>query len=290
MAAEIIEVRTKNNDYQHVEVLKRNRRKRQQYGRFLVEGVRPINQMLSQGWAVEAFIYGAKRKADLSSWARDILSGSHAPVHYQLSPELMDQLSDREDTSELMALAAMPSDDLDRISRSLAATPHQDPLLVLLDRPISPGNLGSVLRSCDCFGAQGVIVVGHSADLYDPQTIRSSVGSIFSLPVVRQPSFRELSAWIAGLRRRYTGFQVVGSSAGADTDLASVSLQRPTCLLVGNETVGLSKALKEASDVMARIPMYGTASSLNLACAATVMLYEADRQRQEGSGGMTGAT
>ena len=90
--------------------------------------------------------------------------------------------SNKSEPSELLALVAMPADDLDRIPLS------PDLLVVAFDRPASPGNLGSIIRSCDALGAHGVIMTGHSVDLYDPETISASVGSLFALPVVRLPS------------------------------------------------------------------------------------------------------
>ena len=96
---EYVKVYTADNHWQHIEVLKRNRKKRSAYGRFFVEGVRAVNQMAAHNWRVYAWIYADGRR--LSTWAQDILSKVPSEKHFILAPELMEQLSDKEDTSEL---------------------------------------------------------------------------------------------------------------------------------------------------------------------------------------------
>jgi TrmH family RNA methyltransferase len=179
----------------------------------------------------------------------------------------MAQLSAREEPSEVVALVEIPPEDLERIPRTEA------PLLVVLDRPSSPGNLGSIVRSADALGADGVVVFGHAADVYDPQTVRASQGALFAVPVVRAGAPAELEPRLAGLR-------VVGTSARGDGELGGVDLRAGTALVLGNETKGLSWAWRERADELVRIPQRGSASSLNLAAAAAILLYEADRQRR----------
>jgi tRNA G18 (ribose-2'-O)-methylase SpoU len=150
---------------------------------------------------------------------------------------------------------------------------------VVFDRPASPGNIGSIIRSADAFGADGVIVTGHAADVYDPRSVRASTGSLFGVPAVRVPSHREVMAWAAERRARGCPLRIVGTDEHGEADLFDFDLAGPTLLLIGNETKGLSTAWREACDHMVRIPMTGTASSLNAANAATAVLYEAARQR-----------
>ena len=266
-ASNVRRVRVANDVFQLTLSLRENRRQRARQRRFLVEGVRPINQAVRSGWPIEAFWYDGDRK--LSGWAGDLLDSAVAPLRYELSGELMLALSQKDDPSELLAVAVIPDDDLGRIPV------RADALVVIFDRPVSPGNLGSVIRSADAFGADGVIVTGHAADVYDPQTVRASMGSLFAVPVVRAAGVDDVAAWgeVGGLR-------LVGSSASATMPVASVDLAGPTMLVVGNETKGLSRAWRDRCDELVAIPMRGTASSLNAAAAASVLLYEADRQRR----------
>ena len=277
MAPRTIRVYSENNDFQYIDTLRRNREKRHKKCAFFVEGVRQITNAVAYGWTIEALAYARGRR--LSDWARDILAQSRAQTHYELPASLLGKLSNKSDPSELIALVAMPPDDLSRI-------PITDDLCaVIVDRPASPGNLGTLIRSCDALRVDGLVISGHAADLYDPATIAATTGSFFALPTVRVAGPADVLAWVAALRRALDRVQIVGSSAKAATDIACCDLTGPTILIVGNETWGMSRAFKELCDVVATIPIAGSATSLNLACAATVLLYERDRQRRACGGG-----
>lgn len=270
----IEQVRTKNATYQKFEVLKTNRNKRYRYGEFFVEGVRNINTALLNGWMFSAFLYDAQKP--LSSWAKNLLQTVPVETQYQLTGDLMAELSGKEDTSELMAILKMKQDDD-------YSMPLSDcPLIALFDRPSNRGNLGTILRSCDALGIEGLILTGHSVDLYDPEVITSSMGSFFNVPVIRVADQDRLTAYFDELRAKYPGFQIVGSTAHKQLDITQVDFKKPTLLMIGNETEGLCRAFKEGCDVLATIPMAenSSASSFNVGCAATVMFYEAVRQRR----------
>jgi TrmH family RNA methyltransferase len=270
-----IRIHTEDADYQQIEALRRNRAKRQRQRAFFVEGVRPINLALRHGWRFEALISSPEQP--LSDWAAGVLRGAGAAIHFELPLRLLEQLSMKEETSELLAVVAMPEDRLERIA---VGAP---PLAVVFDRPASPGNLGSLIRSCDAFQADGLVMTGHACDLYDPETIRASTGSLFALPSVRLPSHAELLPWIAALRERHPGLQVVAADEKGERAAADHDFARPTILLLGNETWGLSAAYRQLADATVHIPIGGDASSLNVAVAGSVLLYEARRQRRAAS-------
>jgi TrmH family RNA methyltransferase len=270
MAPRVVRVSSENNDFQHADVLRRNRHKRQRYGEFLLEGVQPLNLALAHGWRVTAFYYSPDQ---LSDWASGILRRSAAPVHYALPQSLLAKLSGKDEPSELLAAVAMPPDDLARIPL------RAQPLLVIFDRPASPGNLGTLIRSCDALGADGLVVTGHGADRYAPETISASRGSLFALPVVRAGGPNDLLPWLDRVRQVAGALQVVACDEEADRDVWALDLRRPTALLLGNETWGLSAAYRALADAHVRIPMRGAASSLNVAVAGAIVLYEAQRQR-----------
>ena len=274
MKPKLVKIYSENNHFQHVETLRRNREKRQKHSEFFVEGVRAINQALAYDWQINAFLYSAERR--LSDWARDVLASSQARTHFELPLALLEKLSGKTDASELLAVVAMPEDDLARIPI------FKQMLVVVFDRPASPGNLGTIIRSCDALSVDGLVITGHAADLYDPETISATTGSFFALPTVRLPSQRELEAWLATVRQTIGPLQVVGSSAKADVDIAAHDFTQPTVLVIGNETWGLSAGYKALCDQLVTIPITGSATSLNVASAASIMLYEIDRQRRNG--------
>ena len=265
----VVRVGRANNVFQHLEVLKRNRTRRRQYGELFVEGVRAIQRLVDAGWPVRSVCSEDGRA--LSGWARSIVAACGADRHYWLAPELMERLSDREQPSELLLVAQL------RVRRLEDLVLPDDLLLVVLDRPTSPGNVGSVIRSADALGAHAVVVAGHAADPYDPRAIRASMGSLFSLPLVEIGGAPELQRWLAGLPSAH----VVGTDSAGEAALRDVDLRRPTVVVVGNEAAGASHGLRALCGTVARIPMVGSADSLNMAVAASIVLYEAARQREE---------
>jgi len=263
-------------------VLKRNRNKRHRFGEFFLEGVRGINAARAHGWGILALAYAADQR--LSNWAQTVLTEQKAATHLELSPHLMEKLSEREDPSELLAIVGIPDDNPDRITlgRTGRSGDGAQALVMIFDRPVSPGNLGSIIRSCDALGADGLIVTGHGADVYDPATVRASAGSLFALPTVRLPSHAEAAAWVDHLTHKSGGTrpQIIGASGDGDLTIDEIDLTLPTVLVAGNETKGLSTGYRALCDTLVRIPMAGAADSLNVACAASIVLYEAARQRR----------
>lgn len=269
--ARTLRISTRNATFQQWQALLTNRSKRQRAGEFLVQGVRPISLAVERGWEIRTVL--VSDGPGLSRWGREVIDAAGAP-RAVVAAELMRELGGKdEEVPELLAVVALPDDDLERF-----AVP-ENPLVVVFDRPTTPGNIGTLVRSADAFGAAGVVVTGHAADPYDPRAVRASTGSLFAVPVVRVPSHTDVLAWAAGLRDRGVPMQVVGTDETGPVEIAEHDLTGPTLLAVGNETHGLSAAWREACDEMVRIPITGAASSLNAAAAATVALYEASRQR-----------
>lgn len=252
-------VATRNAAFQQWQALLTNRSKRQRAGEFLVQGVRPITLAVEHGWEIRTLLHTDGPK---SRWAQALLDRYDAT---ELGTELLQELGGK-DEQELIAVVGLREDRLDRIPRPPGL------LAVVFDRPSTPGNIGTLIRSADAFGAHGVIVTGHAADPYDPRAVRASTGSLFAIPVIRVPSHREVLDWAGAA-------QVVATDEHGDTDLAAADLTGPTVVLIGNETTGLTTAWRESAQRTVRIPITGAASSLNAAVAATVVLYEAARQR-----------
>jgi tRNA G18 (ribose-2'-O)-methylase SpoU len=262
----VVALANENDRFQHAETLKRNRHKRHAHRELFVEGVRNLDQAVARGWPFRALFYGAGRP--LSAWARALRTRAGAPIEYACAPALMAKLSDKTEPSELCAIVGMPDDGFGRI-------PDRPRLkLVVLDRPQNPGNLGTILRTCDAFGVHGVIITGHAVDLYDPAVIRASMGSLFAVPAVRAPSHKEVLSWLES--RRASGLRLVGTSARGDRSLSGSgeTLAAPIALVFGNESEGLSHAWRAACDSLVRIPMSGTASSLNITSAVAIVLYQ----------------
>ena len=264
---------TRGAEFQRFETLKRNREKRARQGLAFAEGVQMVEQAVSHGWRFFAMAVADGKR--LSGWAEDMIAKARPETLCRMAPELHAELSDRENPCEIICLIRTRTDGLDRMERR-AAESAAPSLFALFDRPASPGNLGTFLRSADAFGATGAIVTGHAADFYDPQCIRASVGTVFALPFGEMGGAENAAEW---LRRQPGRPLIVGTSAHGTVSLQEIDLTGPVALAVGNETFGLSRAWKEQCDVLARIPIFGAASSLNAGSAATVCFYEISRQR-----------
>lgn len=265
---------SKNAAYQKFEVLKTNRNKRYKYYEFFVEGVRNINEAIKNGWQICSFIY--TKEKPLSTWATEILKSVKTDINYELTSELMSDLSNKEDTSELLAIVKMRPDDFSEFKLS------NNPVLVLFDRPSNKGNLGTIIRSCDALGIEGLMITGHAVDLYDPDVIVSSMGSFFKVPVIRIPDHKQIVAFIERMQSKYPEFKTMGTTAHKEKNICQVDMTTPLMFMLGNETDGLSRALTESCDVLMTIPMddNSSASSFNVGCAATVIFYEINRQRK----------
>jgi 23S rRNA (uridine2479-2'-O)-methyltransferase len=259
-------IERENAELQVLEALRHNRRKREQRAEFLVEGVRAVDRCLASSWPVRAVV--TRLGAERSRWAQSVVDALPDEQHLELSPELFERIADRDEQPELLLVARIPARDLD-------AVPHPaDGVVVLLDRPASPGNLGTIIRTADALGAAGVLTVGHGVHLYDPHTIRASVGSLFSLPVVSVPSHEALVEWADGWRASAPGMSIYATDEAGDVVLDGTGrLTRPALVLLGSERTGLSKALRELAVATVAIPMAGSASSLNVAVAHGIVLH-----------------
>jgi TrmH family RNA methyltransferase len=263
-----IRISSRNARFQQWQALLTNRQKRQRAGEFLVQGVRPITLAVQHGWPLRAMIYDAERP--LSRWAAEILATTTTqPV--AMTTDLLRELGEKaDDPPELIAVAEIRPDDYARIPV------RADFLALAFDRPASPGNIGTLVRSADAFGAAGVIVTGHAADPYDPKSVRATTGSLFAIPVVHDPSPQGVLTWI---KAQSVAIAIVGTDENGTIDIAGYDLTQPALIVVGNETTGLSASWRDACEILVRIPITGSASSLNAANAGTIALYEAAHQR-----------
>lgn len=260
--------------WQKFEVLQTNRNKRYRYRQFFVEGVRNLNEAIRNGWIIDSLIYSFESR--LSDWARQILATVPTRINYALSAPLMAELSGKTDTSELCAVVRMREETI-----RIADRPDQPLLAVLFDRPSNKGNLGTLIRSCDALGADCLLLTGHGVDRYDPEVVAASMGSLFRLPILYLADHDALQSWIDACRQTDPSLQIIGTTAHKEQPIDVLDLCGPTLLIIGNEAEGISRRLRMDCTALATIPMNaaGAATSLNVSCAATVLLYEAWRQR-----------
>jgi tRNA G18 (ribose-2'-O)-methylase SpoU len=265
-----LKVSSRNALFQQWLALKTNRQKRHRLGQFIVEGTSAIDAAAKHGWVIDDLLYPAGRR--LSDWATAHLSRAAAARRVEMEPALLAELTDRHEGTELLAVARSRE-------AQLSALPLVAPwLLVVLDRPKSAGNLGSIIRTAVSFDATALVLTGHAADPFDPACVRASVGTLFDLPIVRLPSHGELLAWVASERARQP-LTLLGSGQHGPARVGELALGGNVVLVLGNETQGLSHAYLEACDAVVQLPTSSRQPSLNVAAAAAILLYEVRRSR-----------
>lgn len=271
-AGGVPKVTVRNARFQQWQSYLTTRAKRTKAGRFLIQGVRPLTLALEHDWPIETILYRVDGPV-LSEWARGIVDG-WAGEKIGVAGELLAELGERSESApELIGVAKART-------RSLAGLTlrrgEQEPVVVVFDRPSSPGNLGTLIRSADAFGADAVIVTGHAADPFDPQCVRASTGSLFAVPVFTAADPGEV---VAFRDRQSRDLQIVGTDEDGDATIFDHDLRGGTILVIGNETRGMSAAWRGACDTTVSIPIGGAASSLGAPSAGAVCLYEVTRQR-----------
>jgi 23S rRNA (uridine2479-2'-O)-methyltransferase len=271
MARRVVRIGRDNSTFQALRALKTNRNRRHRTGTFIVEGVEPITSAVLNGWACEALVTESGRR--LSAWAGEIMARAPTAVSYEVAPDLFGSLSDKSDASEILAVFRMRANDL-------AAIPVRASLLAaVFDRPSNHGNLGTFIRSCEAFGAHGVIISGHGVDPYDQATITAGRGALFAMPILRVPSAEDVFAWSDHVRGTLGACALVGVETDGARDVWAHDFRGATIVVAGSERQGLSRAYRERCDAVVRIPMPGAATSVNVSVAMSIVLYEIIRQR-----------
>ena len=257
------------------------RKRRQETGLFFAEGIRLAGEALQTGADIETLVVAPELLR--SNFGRDTVRRARDEdvEILEVGAEVFRSLSGKDGPAGIGVVARQRWTALDDAGVGLGGSDAStndvasadaaaaDTLgWVVLEDVGNPGNLGSILRTCDATGATGVILLGDPADPYDPQAVRGSMGAVFSQQIV-QSSLEALIQWM-----RRLGIPMIGTSDAAPADYRTSNYHPPLLLCLGGEQHGLSKEVMEVCDTVVRIPMAGRADSLNLAVAAGVMLYE----------------
>jgi len=246
----------------------RKHKVRQQTGRTLVEGFREIQRATRSGWKFNELYCCPELYLDLEAEALvQEIHRNGTPV-FQCSESAYRKMSYRDTPDGLMALSPLVGKRLDELKLP------ENPLLLIAEDLEKPGNLGTILRTADATGVDAVIACDHKTDLNNPNVIRSSIGTIFFLPVA-EATTEEALAWL-----EKNNIQSIAAVPGALQEYTDVNMCSGTAIVVGSEDEGLSEHWKQSATVQVGIPMLGVNDSLNVSTAAAIMLYEAVRQRR----------
>jgi TrmH family RNA methyltransferase len=253
-----------------------SRKHRREQGAFVVEGIQPVWRAVTAGWEIETLVVDPDLRPDSPAAAMVADLEARGVRVARLSPDLFQRLSSRDGPAGLAAIVR---------SRPVSLTDLRvgpDSVFVALHRIGNPGNLGTIIRTADAVGGAGVILIGDATDPQAPTAVKASMGSLFALDVVPVPTAEPFLTWA-----ETNGVEVVAASGQAGAAHWSTSFRPPLALLLGSEGEGLPADLLARADQRVKIPMTGTAESLNVAAAAAVLLYEV-RRHQIGPPNQTG--
>lgn len=250
----------------------RDRHERDKTGLFLIEGYREILRAADAGWKFESLFT-----------CSELFLGSNEPALIQrlasrgipiitTSEKVFQKISYRDRPDGLLAIAPQKKMTL----KDLPTQKQEEklPFYVVAEAIEKPGNLGTILRSSDAVGVSGLIVCDRCTDIYNPNVVRASVGTLFTVPTVEADG-EETLRWL-----KEQGVAILAATPQAKHEFTQVDLVRPLAIAVGTEQLGLSERWMQQADLQVRIPMNGVADSLNVAMAATLLMYEVYRQRQ----------
>jgi TrmH family RNA methyltransferase len=242
------------------------KKNREASGTFMAEGLKLVLDALETGWTIQTLIYskaGRGKPLVEKAAARTIAAGG---LVLEVSEKVLSSVTRRDNPQMVVGIFEARWQGLFDIK------PQPGQTWVALDRVRDPGNLGTIIRTADAAGASGVILIGETTDPFSLETVRATMGSIFSVPVARGTQY-EFLKW-----QKASGTNLVATHLKGAIDYRKADYKsKPVVLLMGNEQAGLPDDLAEAAGIKVRIPQQGKADSLNLASATAVMLFEARR-------------
>jgi len=245
------------------------RKYREEYGLFVTEGLRHALEAAEAGWAFETILVeeSVREKEQVKRLLG--LCAKQSCAVLEVTPSIMESVTKRDNAQTVIAVLKQQWRDLS------AMQPEAGAVWAALEEIRDPGNLGTIMRTCDAVGARGIALIGNTCDPYSPEAIRASMGSFPHITLIRCSR----DEFIAHAQK--TGFQTVGTHLRTDKDYRRTAYETPLALVMGTEQAGLSDEMAAACTHLVKIPMRGKADSLNVSVAAAIMLYEIRRESLE---------
>lgn len=241
---------------------------RRERGQFVIEGLREVLLAHRSDYEIAAlFICEDILTEDRNYPLREVTQSKKQPPVFHVTQDVYNSLAYRETTEGIIALAIPKRHTLEKLRLS------GNPLILVIEAAEKPGNLGAMLRTCDAVGVDAVIICDPQTDLYNPNIIRSSIGTVFT----NQIAICETKDAIAYLESR--GLSTYAAELTATKMCFESDFRNPSAIVVGSESNGLSDEWVKAAKHRIKIPMNGEIDSLNVSVSAAVLLYEALRQR-----------
>lgn len=230
---------------------------RNESNKFLVEGWKLIEEALRGSWYIEYILFNETGNKEIDKII-------------DLLPQNTEAIKVSQDVIKSISCTENPQGIVGVISKRNMEAKIEDGFYILLDKVQDPGNIGTIIRTAHASGAKGVILTKGTADIYNEKVLRSTMGSIFHIPIIDSEKFITL------LKEK--GYTFIVSSLQSKENFFDVNLKGNTVICVGNEGNGVSKEIYDLADVKVKIPMPGDAESLNVSIASAIMMFEIVRQ------------
>lgn len=238
---------------------------RKEQNRIVIEGLREIRLAITGGFNITALFYAPELVSDAG--LKSLMTQNKQVELTEISTDVFNRLAYRKDRDGLIALAEPKRLLFDNLKLS------SKPLLLVLETVEKPGNLGALLRTADAANLDAVIICDPQTDIYNPNAIRSSIGCIFTMPVVTASS-EDAIAWMRSKEIKMFGTALTATHLYHETDF-----DQPAAIIMGSEANGLSNNWLEGADDLIKIPMMGKIDSMNVSASAAIVIFEALRQR-----------
>ena len=256
---------TQNPEIRQLEHWNKKSRDRRKSGLFVLEGTRELRMALQAGYKPEKLYFCPEIISEEA--VRDLSDGHDCPL-VSLSAGVYRHLAYRGKTEGVIGLLKTRSHRLEDL-----AFKRGHPLVLVAEAPEKPGNIGALLRTADAAGLDAVLIADLKGDLYNPNIIRSSVGCLFTVPVASGSS-QELLQYLQEQK-----FQIYAAALGGSRRYDQVDYTAATAIVVGTEATGLTTTWTAGADALVEIPMQGAIDSMNVSVAASILIFEAKRQR-----------
>lgn len=244
--------------------LQKNSERREQ-GLFTVEGIKETEKVVAAGYKIDSVYYCPEI---ISSTQIDSIFGINLPSNsFEVNRDIFNHIAYRKDSGGVIALAKPQEHNLANLK--LAG----NPLVLVIEGIEKPGNIGAIYRTADAAGVSAIIICNPRTDLYNPNTIRASLGCVFTIPTAICARHQAIG-WLKG-----NGIQIFASNLSAATPYHMVDFTKPTAIVMGTEATGITDEWVTAADANIIIPMRGFADSMNVSTATAVLVFEACRQR-----------
>lgn len=262
---------SKNEKIKKIVKLK-DKNKRDKYSLFLIEGYREILRAIEANVEIESlFICPPFFLKDNEYKLIEKIKEKKAYI-YDCLEDVFKKISYRDRPDGLIAIAKQFNNDIENLKKLIKN--KKNPFLIVLEGIEKPGNLGTILRTSDAAGVDAVIVADPMTDIFNPNVVRASIGTLFTVPIFVSSSEKIIKIL------KENKIDIISTTPSSKTFYTDVNLNKPIAIAFGTEQLGLSKIWMENSDTLIKIPMLGKVDSLNVAAATTILLYETVRQRR----------